>query len=137
MTLAQLDLHIATLAETEKAIHEELDAARKFRPFLAKREPADPPATQPLATQTPLIPNETNGDGYGSTMKNLRAAIVQCPNDYTIYNVEEQLSKLSVAIPREIISQSLSRMARKGEILVQTRGAGRVPSVYRKEAVAS
>lgn len=137
VNLKQLDDHITEMEITVKALNAELSAARAFRPFLAKRENEPETATAPVPVQAALIPSTANGDGYGAVMRNIRAAIEKCPENYTVYNIETQLSALGVSIPREAISQAMSRLAKKGEVVVHERGSGRAPSIYRKESATT
>ena len=137
MKVEDLDNLISKLEDEGRRLQAELAAAKAFRPVLVKHEHGTTAATAPVLAQPPLIRTEENGDGYGAVMRNIRTAISRCPAHYSIYDVESALTQMGAPMQRDHISQALSRLARKNEIYLHKRGAGRVPSVYRKEVVAS
>lgn len=138
MKLEQLDAHISELETSIKNRQAELAAAKAFRPFLVKFDQEhSSPATAPVESQPPLIPARPTLEGYGATIRNVRTAIAACPQEYTVYNVEQQLTAMGSTMAREAISQALSRLSKTKEIKIHKRGIGRAPSIYRKEAGAS
>ena len=66
--------------------------------------------------------------------KAVRGALLNCPEEFTIYNVEEVLKMQQDRPPlkRVSISQALHDFARSGEIFIKTPSYGRRAAVYCK-----
>ena len=130
-SLESFDLYIDELEKRAMEINGELEAARNYRPYVAKREPG--PAKAPVDAQPPLIKTDRDNGGYGVLMRGVREAIAACPNEYTVYNVEQKLIEAGVFVERTAISQALSRMSAAKEIRLLKKGRGRSPSTFTKE----
>ena len=70
----------------------------------------------------------------GAKAKAVRSAVLDCPEEFTIYNVEDVLKTRHDrrAVERVSISQVLHDFARSGEIFIKTPSYGRRAAVYCK-----
>jgi len=134
MQTDELDELIQRLEREITQRQKDLEAAKRFRDALPRLTSADgAPSKKPdKAVQMPL-----NGSGlgeeYGAAANAIRKAISDSPKDYTVYDVEHALHANGVNLPRLIISQTLSRLAKAGEVRVKHRGKGRRPGIFTKD----
>lgn len=104
--------------------------------FLASLEESDEqPAMHGLAPRESAPPAEANGsatdeDNYGKNVKVVRATLEAAPRAFDVADIETLLSRKNTPLERGIISQTLSKMGKSGELEVVERGAGRRPSKY-------
>ncbi len=122
-----------------KQTEEDLGLAKKFLAMWRKRNgSSNAPAMVPAkGVQTPLIQEGNNGEAmragdYGATKQAIMAAIANCPPRYTLYDVEKALAENGSRLAKPAIQQGLSRLAKRKEIVLLTKGAGRKPAVYQK-----
>jgi hypothetical protein len=108
------------------------------RDFLAmwKRRNASQPMTanviQPSVVADLPIPTRANVSDDSSNVDRVLAAIVHCPTDYALNDVEARMASIGHAMDRGSIAQALSRLGRSGRIRIKVRGIGRRPTLYTK-----
>jgi hypothetical protein len=132
MKIQDLDTFIAKHEDHIRRLDAELSAAKALRLVLIKHEHGEAAAENSIHIQRHL-----NGlalrPGYGSTVNAIKNAILEkCPEEFSIYDIEQALSDSRPDVSRESISQCLCRW-RGDKIQVKTPGAGRKPTIYTKE----
>jgi hypothetical protein len=111
----------------------DLETAKRFRDALPRLTNTKSSSKgKPLGVQTELGLNGKRE--YGTTTAAIRSAIEGCPSTYDIYDIEKVLDGRDVHIPRLIISQILSRLARTKKLKIKRRGKGRRPTIFTKDA---
>lgn len=131
----QLLDQIEKLKSDRDQLDDDIQTAEKFLSMWRRNQraqPASSPDPAPLANAL-KVESANNGNGYGSLAKHVRIAILDCPESYNIDDVMGSLKKIpDVEYGRDNVNQALSRLARMGEITIQTKGAGKRPTVFMK-----
>ena len=85
------------------------------------------------------VAGSSHSELHGTKAKAVRNALEDCPEEFTIYNVEDVLKaqRDPPLMERVSISQALHDFARSGEIFIKTPSYGRRAAIYCKSRPVS
>jgi hypothetical protein len=129
------------IVQLRDKLRDELSTVEKFLEIARARGASNGvPPPPPMRNGAPHIePNQRKLpiDGadapYGNVSEIIRQGIALCGNTYTINDVEKALTQLGKPLTKLQISSTLTRFANKTkEILVEKKGLGNKPTIYKK-----
>lgn len=131
---AEVKARIAKLRQERALIDKKIEVAEAFFLTLDEDESQHPPlpaAAEDSATALNGVRNMAPPDAYGKNVKLVRLGLMGVDDTFSVSNVEAALLRKGTPLSRDTISQVLHKLSRSGELIVEERGSGRRPSIYR------